>query len=47
MSQENVEIVRRAFDNLHSGDADRAEALAKEVRVALSPPLNSGPAGTA
>jgi tellurite resistance protein len=27
-------------------DSDRAEALAKEVRVALSPPLDSGPAGT-
>ena len=45
MSEENIEIVQRAFDAFHSGDADRSEALALatiDPNVVYSP-VEDGP----
>jgi ketosteroid isomerase-like protein len=43
MSHENVEIVHRAFDAFHNGDADRAEALATIDPDAVYFPVEDGP----
>ncbi len=43
MSEENVEIVQRAFDAFHSGAADRAEALATIDPNVVYTPVEDGP----
>jgi len=43
MSEENVKIVQRAFDVFHSGDADRAEALATIDPNVVYTPVEDGP----
>ena len=43
MSQENVEIVQRAFDAFHSRDTDRAEALATIDPNVVYSPVEDGP----
>jgi ketosteroid isomerase-like protein len=43
MSQENVEIVQRAFDAFHSGNTDRAEALATIDPNVVYSPVEDGP----